>query len=56
MSKVTISKGVIDGHIEALLNRVQSGLQGKLLSLYELESMQEELWRIKHYINQGESK
>lgn len=56
MSKITISKGVVEEYIEALLNRVQSAIQGETLTITELEGMQEKLWRIEHYINQGESK
>lgn len=55
MSKVTISKGVTEGYIDALLNRVQSAMQEKTLTITELEAMQEKLWRIKHYINQGDT-
>lgn len=55
MSKVTISKGVIEDHIDDLLNRLQSAIQGTPLIKRELEGMQELLWRIKHYINQGDT-
>lgn len=55
MAKVTISKGVIENHIDDLLNRVQSAIQGTPLIKRELEVMQELLWRVKHYIDQGES-
>jgi hypothetical protein len=54
MSKITISKGVIENHIDDLLNRLQSGIEGKTPSRIEWEVMQELLWRIKHYIDQGE--
>ena len=55
MSKVTISKGVIENHIDDLLNRLQSAKETPLIQR-ELEVMQELLWRIKHYIDQGEDK
>ena len=55
MSKVTISKGVIENHIDDLLNRLQSAIQGTPLIKRELEVMQEMLWRVKHYIDQGEA-
>jgi hypothetical protein len=51
--KITISKGVIEGYVDALLNKAQSGIEGKTLSLAEWEAMQEKLWRIKHYLDQG---
>ena len=54
MAKVIISKGVIENHIDDLLNRVQSAIQGTPLIKRELEDMQELLWRIEHYINQGD--
>jgi len=56
MSRMTISKAVIEGYVDALLNKAQLGIEGKTLSLAEWESIQEKLWRIKHYINQGETK
>ena len=56
MSKITISKGVIEEYLDALLNKAQSGVQGGTLSAAEWEAIQEKLWRIKHYINQGETK
>ena len=55
MSKVNISKDVIENHIDDLLNRVQSAVQGTPLIKRELEVMQELLWRIKHYIHQGDT-
>ena len=55
MSKVNISKDVIENHIDDLLNRVQSAVQGTPLIKRELEVMQELLWRIKHYIDQGDT-
>jgi hypothetical protein len=55
MSKVTISKGVIEDHIDTMLNRLQHAVQGTPLVQRELEAMQEMLWRIKHYIDQGET-
>ena len=54
MAKVTISKGATQSYINALLNQVQALMKGKTLDKYELRNMQEELWRIEHYINQGE--
>ena len=54
MAKVTISKGATQSYINALLNQVQALMKGKTLDKYELSNMQEELWRIEHYINQGE--
>ena len=54
MAKVTISKGVIEAYIDVLLNTMQSGIEGKTPSRIEWEGMQELLWRIKHYIDQGE--
>ena len=56
MSHVTMSKGVIEAYINVLLNTVQSGIEGKTPSRIEWEGMQELLWRIEHYINQGEDK
>lgn len=56
MSKVVISKGSTQSYINALLHQVQALMKGKTLDKYELSNMQEELWRIEHYINQGESK
>lgn len=56
MSKVSISKRVIERHIDELLNKVQLVIEGKTLSNAEWEAVQEKLWRIKHYIDQGESK
>ena len=56
MTKIIISKAVIEGYVDALLNKAQLGTEGKTLSKAEWESMQEKLWRIKHYIDQGESK
>lgn len=56
MSKITISKGVIEVYIRVLLNTVQSGIEGKPPSRTEWEGMQEMLWRIEHHINQGETK
>lgn len=53
---ITISKAVIDGYVDALLSKTQLGAEGKTLSKAEWESMQEKLWRIKHYIDQGEVK
>jgi hypothetical protein len=50
---ITISKAVIKEHVDELLNKAQLGIEGKTLSKAEWESMQEKLWRIKHYINQG---
>lgn len=55
MSKVVISKGSTQSYINALLHQVQALMKGKTLDKYELSNMQEELWRIEHYINQGES-
>jgi len=55
-SGMTISKAVIEGYVDALLNKAQLGTEGKPISKAEWESVQEKLWRIKHYINQGESK
>ena len=54
--EMTISKAVIEGYVDALLNKTQLGKEGKPISKAEWESVQEKLWRIKHYINQGESK
>ena len=54
MSKITISKGATQSYINALLNQVQALMKGKTLDKYELSNMQEELWRIEHYINQGD--
>lgn len=54
MTKVTISKGSTQSYINALLHQVQALIEGKTLDKYELSNMQEELWRIEHYINQGE--
>jgi hypothetical protein len=53
---ITISKAVIKEHVDELLNKAQLGTEGKTLSKAEWESMQEKLRRIKHYINQGETK
>ena len=52
MAKVIISKGATQSYINALLNQVQALMKGKTLDKYELGNMQEELWRIEHYINQ----
>lgn len=54
MAKVIISKGATQSYITALLNQVQALMKGKTLDKYELGNMQEELWRIEHYINQGD--
>jgi hypothetical protein len=54
MSKITISKAATQSYIDALLKQVQALMQGKTLEKYELSNMQEELWRIEHYINQKE--
>ncbi len=56
MIKITISKGVIQNHINDLLHRVQLLMKGKTLSNHELNDMQELLWRVEHYIHQGEDK
>ena len=56
MSKIIISKAVIEGYLYALFNKAQLGTEGKTLSKAEWESIQEKLWRIKHYIDQGENK
>jgi hypothetical protein len=53
---ITISKAVIKEHVDEILNKAQLGIEGKTLSKAEWEAMQEKLWRIKHYINQGETK
>ena len=50
---ITISKAVIEGYVDELLNKAQLGAEGKTLSKAEWEAVQEKLWRIKHYINQG---
>ena len=50
---VTISKAVIEDYVDALLNKAQLGTEGKTLSKAEWEAMQEKLWRIKHYLDQG---
>ena len=50
---ITISKAVIKAHVDELLNKAQLGTEGKTLSKAEWEAMQEKLWRIKHYIDQG---
>ena len=55
MSKITISKAVIEGYVDALLNKAQSGIEGKTLSVAEWRVIQENLWRIKHYIDQGDN-
>ena len=54
MIKITISKGVIQNHINDLLHQVQSLMKGKTLDNRELNDMQELLWRVEHYIHQGE--
>jgi hypothetical protein len=56
MSKVTISKGVIETYVDVMLNTVQRGIDGTPPSRVTWEGMQEMLWRIKHYIDQGEDK
>jgi len=56
MIKITISKSVIQNHINDLLHQVQSLMKGKTLDNRELNDMQELLWRVEHYINQGEDK
>jgi hypothetical protein len=56
MSRITISKAVIEGYVDALLNHAQLGTEGKTLSVAQWRVIQENLWRIKHYINQGETK
>ena len=56
MIKITISKGVIQNHINDLLHQVQSLMKGKTLDNRELRDMQELLWRVEHYIHQGEDK
>jgi len=50
---ITISKAVIEGYVDELLNKAQLGTEGKTLSKAEWEAVQEKLWRIKHYIDQG---
>ena len=55
MSKITISTGATQNHINELLHQVQSLMKGKTLDNYELNNMQELLWRIEHYIHQGDT-
>lgn len=54
MIKIIISKSVIQNHLNELLHQVQSLMKGKTLDNHELNNMQEKLWRIEHYINQGD--